>query len=121
MMATASNEATTNGSVLEQLADRVAHLVSARRITGDPVERGEVTVIPVARSVFGFGGGSGPEADARGYPGAGGGGGVVLPVGYIEIRDGKTRFRPIFDPILLIPIAFATLRTVKRLLRRWTK
>jgi uncharacterized spore protein YtfJ len=121
-MTTASDQATINGSVIEQLADRVANLVSARRIMGDPVERGDVTVIPVARSVFGFGGGSRPETGANGAAGGGGaGGGVVLPVGYIEIRDGKTRFRPILDPILLVPIAFATLRAVSRLLRRSKK
>jgi uncharacterized spore protein YtfJ len=85
---------------VERLAKRVGENFGAATLFGEPVERGEVTVIPVARAAWGFGGGSGPEA-AGGA--GGGGGGASWPVGYIELRGSETRFRPIFDlrPLIL--------------------
>ena len=85
---------------VERLAERVGSSFGAATLFGEPVERGEVTVIPVARAVWGFGGGSGPEA-AGGA--GGGGGGASWPVGYIELRGSETRFRPIVDlrPLIL--------------------
>jgi uncharacterized spore protein YtfJ len=85
---------------VERLAQRVGANFGAATLFGEPVERGEVTVIPVSRAAFGFGGGSGPE-EAGGS--GGGGGGMAWPVGYIELRGSETRFRPIIDwrPLVL--------------------
>jgi uncharacterized spore protein YtfJ len=85
---------------VERLAQRVGASFGAATLFGEPVERGEVTVIPVARAAWGFGGGSGPE-EVGGT--GGGGGGVSWPVGYIELRGSETRFRPIVDvrPLVL--------------------
>jgi len=80
---------------VERLAQRVGASFGTAMLFGEPVERGEVTVIPVARAAWGFGGGSGPEQVGGA---GGGGGGVSWPVGYIELRDSETRFRPIIDP-----------------------
>lgn len=89
-------------SVIVRLARKVGITANAKYIYGEPVERDGVTVITVGKVVYGFGGGSG-EKDKQG--GFGGGGGVaVAPVGYIEIKNGETRFRPIHDWISLIPI-----------------
>jgi len=79
---------------VERLAQRVGANYAASTVFGEPVERGEVTVIPVSRAAFGLGGGSGPEGAGAG----GGGGGAAWPVGYIELRGSETRFRPIIDP-----------------------
>jgi len=78
---------------IERIAEKLGASVRASKVYGDPVERGDVTVIPVARARWGFGGGGG--RGKRGEPGTGGGGGAVMtPIGYIEIRgDGTTRFR----------------------------
>ena len=89
---------------VERLAQRVGASFGAATLFGEPVERGEVTVIPVARSAWGFGGGSGSGPDNAGGEG-GGGGGSAWPVGYIELRDNETRFRPIVDPRPLIMAA----------------
>ena len=63
------------------------------RIERWPVERDGVTVIPVAKARWGFGGGAGRRHDEDG---AGGGGGVqVTPVGFIEIKNHEANFRPI--------------------------
>ena len=78
---------------LTSLADRLGVAARSSTIFGEPVERPGVTVIPVAKARWGFGGGAGRSGEERGV---GGGGGVqVSPVGYIEVRDGQTQFRRI--------------------------
>ncbi|HSK74384.1 MAG TPA: spore germination protein GerW family protein [Pyrinomonadaceae bacterium] len=97
-------------SFIERLAQKIGVTANAKYIYGEPVERGSVTVITVAKAVYGFGGGSGKnDADE----GSGGGGGAVLaPVGYIEIKNGKTRFHPTRDWLNLIPMLAATLPVI---------
>lgn len=75
---------------LDRLAERLGGRVDARMIYGEPVVREGITVIPVGRVRYGFGGGRGANAEV-----GGGGGAEVVPVGYIEIRDGQSEFRPI--------------------------
>jgi len=87
------------GELVERLADRIGASVQASAVFGQPVERGDITVIPVARTTWGFGGGSGGEAGKEGA--GGGGGGFVSPLGYIEVRDSGAEFKPIRDPRLL--------------------
>src|SRR5437588_3864287 len=83
---------------VERIADIIQVNANAKQVYGEPVERDGTTIIPVARVQWGFGGGGlGRGAGERG----GGGGGVrATPAGYIELRDGTSRFRPIFDPSL---------------------
>lgn len=73
-------------SFVESLSKAGAHTVY-----GDPVVVGSRTVVPVARVVYGFGGGS------DGTPGGGGGGGgvVATPVGALELTESETRFVPL--------------------------
>jgi hypothetical protein len=85
----------TRGAFTEQLAARVGATARASAVFGEPVEGQGVTVIPVARARWGFGGGSGGR---DGEEGSGGGGGTsVSPVGYIELRDGEAQYRGIHD------------------------
>jgi len=78
---------------LSDLADRVGVTASAKEVFGEPVQRNGITVIPIARARWGFGGGAGNRS---GEEGAGGGGGAtVRPVGYIELREDGSRFRRI--------------------------
>jgi len=87
-------------AIVNQLADRVGLRANARAVFGDPVERDGVTVIPVAKVRYGFGGGGGVNAEPEGEAnqGGGGGGGVsASPVGYIEIHDGRAEFVRIPD------------------------
>jgi len=93
------------GSVAERLARQIGITANAKSIYGEPVERDGVTVIPVAKVAYGFGGGGGKKENEEG---SGGGGGVmVTPVGYIEIKNGQTRFRPTLDPLALVPVMLA--------------
>jgi uncharacterized spore protein YtfJ len=108
---------------IDRLAERLGIYAKADTIYGEPVERNGVTVIPAAKVMYGFGGGSGAKA---GEEGTGGGGGVAIkPVGYIEIKDGNTRFRSIPDPERVVKIigvsgvmAFLIVKAVTKLVNR---
>ena len=60
------------------------------------------------------------SGDEQGSGAGGGGGAAVRPVGYLELKDGETRFRRITSPtdalVLSIAVSLAAL-TVRKLLR----
>jgi uncharacterized spore protein YtfJ len=107
---------------IERFAERLGVSAKAATVYADPVERNGVTVIPVAKVRYGFGGGRGSRAQEEG---TGGGGGVhVSPIGYIELRDGGSEFKPISDPTSRVPVIIAgglmgwlILRALRRLFR----
>ncbi len=114
---------TTTTSAAPALVERLAQLfttsVSAQTVYGTPVERDGVTVIPVARATYGFGGGSGTNAKT-GTGDGGGGGATIHPVGFIEMKAGSTRFRPIRSsvvPLVAVSgvVALLLLRSARRL------
>jgi uncharacterized spore protein YtfJ len=89
------------------LADLVGVRASVRAVFGDPIERGDATVVPVARVRWGFGGGTGRGPAEQGS-GSGGGGGVASePVGYLLITSDSAAFQPINVPIRLSPALVA--------------
>ena len=84
--------------ILTTLADRIGGRFTASTVFGSPVEREGVTVIPVATVRFGLAGGGGEDPNG-GQSGEGGGGaGSGTPAGYIEIKDGRSRFVPARAP-----------------------
>lgn len=107
---------------VERMAERVGAKASVGAVFGEPIQRGDITVIPVARVRWGFGGGAGRgpiavgpgRGEGTGAEGArdssgatgidegisgsgtGGGGGVVAdPIGYLEIGPEGATFKPI--------------------------
>ncbi|NGN70247.1 sporulation protein [Streptomyces sp. A7024] len=124
---TGESAANAAASLLERLAERIGGRASVTAVFGEPVTRGEVTVIPVARIGFGFGGGAGREIGTAktGEGGGGGGGAEARPLGFIEIRNGLATYKPIRDPWadVVIPLAGVVLGTslpkiMRRLLKR---
>ena len=113
---------TNKPSFVERVAEKMGVHASAKAVYADPVQQDGVTVIPVAKLRWGFGGGSGRKQGKRGK---GGGGGMhASPLGYIEIKDGKTEFKPIRDPMTFVPIAavgsiagWILLRSLRKLIR----
>ncbi len=92
-------------ALIERLAGKLGINTNARTVYGDPVINNGVTVIPVAKIAYGLGGGSGGSKEGSGE---GAGAGVsATPMGYIEIKDGETSFRRIFDPLALAPLIIA--------------
>jgi uncharacterized spore protein YtfJ len=94
-------------TLFERLADHLSYTGRATTVFGEAVERDGVTIIPVAKAKWGLGGGGGHRRPGA-QEGLGGGGGVVAtPVGYIEIRNGESRFRPIWDPMTMLAAGLA--------------
>jgi uncharacterized spore protein YtfJ len=91
-------------SGLRRFVDGVRDALTVRTVYGDPIEAHGVTVIPVAQTYFGVGAGAGggrapSEAGTQqGVGGAGGAGGVVRPIGFIEITASGARWVPITRP-----------------------
>ncbi len=124
---------------LERLGEKVGAQATVRAVFGEPIERADLTIVPVARVRWGFGGGAGtgtavggPAAmadisgDATTVPsGSGGGGGVVAdPLGYLEIRPTGAVFQPLgpvnVNPMLVLAAgvsAAVVIRAIARLLR----
>jgi uncharacterized spore protein YtfJ len=109
--------------MLGAVADRIGANAGVRAVFGVPVERDGRTVIPVAQSVFGSGGGAGDSGAGDRGSGAGGGA-MTRPVGYIEIDEQHAAFVPLGepwrDPRLVLAYAFAAwllIRALSRLLR----
>lgn len=110
--------------LVDELLDRIGQTVGQRAqvatVFGEPVERDNVTVIPVAKTRFGFGGGggSGTREGNEGSGGGGGGGAVISPVGYIELGNGSAEFKRISTPrdaVAFVAAASLALLVVKRL------
>lgn len=102
---------------LTRLAERLGANAAASAVFGTPVERDGVTVIPVARVRWGFGGGGGGRKE-KAPDGWGGGGVQAAPLGFIEVRDGGAQYRRVHDPLrlaiaaLLLPLSFAVAAAV---------
>jgi uncharacterized spore protein YtfJ len=117
--------ATPAQSLLERLGQQLSTTATAQAVYGTPVERDGITVISVARARYGFGGGGGGGTQPNDAAGAGLGAGAgmsLTPVGYIELREGRSRFRPIRSSVVPLvavsgAIAWLLLRSVPRLLR----
>src|SRR5260370_33046366 len=87
------DRSTGSGTFLERLANRVGINSKVSTVFGDPVERDGITVIPVAKVSWGFGGGAGsgsnPGQSQGGEVAGGGGGASGNPVGYIELKNAR--------------------------------
>lgn len=113
-------------SFIGAMAEKLGAVARAATVFGESVERDGITVIPVAKARWGFGGGAGQrkEEDGRGKQedGAGGGGGVqVTPVGFIEITNNEANFRPIrtASPAWIIMGSIFSLLLLHAALKRW--
>ena len=90
--------------MLSMLAERIGARLGAATVFGEPVERGGVTVVPVAVARFGIGAGSGTDPDKGQEGEGGGGGGGVSPTGYIELKDGGSRYVPVVHPARMLAL-----------------
>jgi uncharacterized spore protein YtfJ len=81
-----------------RMAEKLGASARAATIFAEPVQRDAITVIPVAKARWAFGGGAGHTKEEDG--GGGGGGVQVTPVGFIEIKNDQANFRPIRNPSL---------------------
>jgi uncharacterized spore protein YtfJ len=83
----------------DSLSERIHAGASVKAVYGDPIEAQGKTIIPVAKVMYGFGGGFGDtgkdKKNGTEKEGGGAGGGVrAKPVGVIEVTEEDTRFVP---------------------------
>ncbi len=97
--------------VLGQLYDKMQGSANAAEVFAPPQRHNGLVIIPVASVGWRFGSGTGTrrqkeQKEAQGGIGVGGGL-SVSPVGFIEVKEGTARFRPIFalETILKMQIA----------------
>jgi uncharacterized spore protein YtfJ len=116
-------EATPATSALAFI-ERARDVLTVRRVFGEPIQQGGVTVIPAAHVRGGGGGGGGQGPNGEG--GSGGGFGVAAsPAGVYVVKNGTVRWEPAFDlnrTVLVGQIvgivALLTLRSVVKALTR---
>lgn len=116
--------------LIDRLIERLGGRAGVEAAFGTPIERGDVTVVPVARVRWGFGAGSGtsPETPEKASAGGGTGAGGMVgiePIGYLELKAGGASFSSIADlkpsPLFLLAVGVMVsmmLRALARLARR---
>ncbi len=117
------NAAPNAPSFVERLAEKLGLLARSSTVYAEPIKSDGVTIVPVSKVRLGFGGGGGSQQGKQ--QGSGGGGGVrVTPVGFIELKDGRSEFKPIRDASSYVPIilaggaaGFILLRALRKLVR----
>jgi uncharacterized spore protein YtfJ len=81
--------------VIKTAMDQIQYIAKTETVIGEPIQSGNVTLIPVSKISIGFAaGGAGNESKAG--SGAGTGGGInITPVAFITIVDDKVQVHPV--------------------------
>lgn len=79
---------------------KIKEMVDVSTIIGDPITAGDgMTLVPVSRVSFGFGGGGSDIVKNRsGFAGGTGAGVKIDPIGFLIIKDGLVRMLNIQPP-----------------------
>jgi uncharacterized spore protein YtfJ len=82
---------------VQELLSQVTDKVTVSRVFGEPIQHGEVLVVPVAVVRGGAGGGTGtnPKDDSSGS--GGGGGFQATPAGVYVVKNGNVTWQPAVD------------------------
>ena len=85
-------------SLLKGTVEELDRLLNAKNVLGDPIEKGDSTVIPIVSYGFGFGAGGGANGKAGDGAGTGAGGGIK-PLGAIIIDGEGARVESVQGPM----------------------
>ena len=81
--------------VIKTALDQMQYIAKTETVIGEPIQSGNVTLIPVSKISIGFAAGGGGKEEKAGS-GAGTGGGIsVTPVAFITITDDKVQVHPV--------------------------
>ena len=95
--------------LMRSTMEKVHEMVDTNTIVGQPITTPDgVTLIPISKVSFGFGGGGGDygKTTKDSFGGGAGAGVKIDPVAFLIIKDGVTR---------MLPVAAAPLTTVDRI------
>ena len=87
--------------LMRSTMDKVREMVDTNTIVGQPIQTADgVTLIPISRVSFGFGGGGGDygKVQPQNFGGGAGAGVKIDPVAFLVIKDGVTRVLPVAAP-----------------------
>lgn len=87
--------------LLKGTVEELDRLLNAKNVLGDPIEKGDATVIPIVSYGFGFGAGGGASAKTGDGAGTGAGGGIK-PLGAIIIDKDGARVESVHGPMTLL-------------------
>jgi uncharacterized spore protein YtfJ len=92
--------------MLQKVSETLTSTATVKSVFGEPIRMDGKTVVPVAKILYGFGGGAGTgknaaHPDQQGEGGGGGGGARAFPAGALEITEHHTRFVPFIDPAVI--------------------
>jgi uncharacterized spore protein YtfJ len=104
-------------AMLATLSERLGTQFSATNVFSAPIERDGVTVVPVASVRFGLGGGGGEDREKHQDGAGAGAGGTVTPMGYIEVREGQSRYVPLVHPARMMALTCAVVLAGLAILR----
>ena len=90
------------GDILQEAMGKVREMVDANTIVGQPIVSEGVTLIPISKVSFGFGGGGGnymPKSGTEKNLTTGLGAGVkITPVAFLVVKEGSVRVLPVAVP-----------------------
>lgn len=86
-----------SGNVVESLLRGMDNVLAAKTVVGQPVQVGDVTIVPLVDVSFGFAAGTGSNLDKNSDKNGGGLGGKMSPSAVLVIKDGATRLVNIKD------------------------
>ena len=87
--------------LMRSTMDKVREMVDTNTIVGAPIQTVDgVTLIPISKVSFGFGGGGGDygKVQPKDFGGGAGAGVKIDPVAFLVIKDGITRVLPVAAP-----------------------
>ena len=104
------------GDLMSTTMQKIREMVDVNTIVGQPIQAGEVTIIPVSKVSFGFASGGSdftsknqkPEAD-NAFGGGSGAGVNISPVAFLIVKG---------DTVKLLPVAPPAGNTVDRVVER---
>ena len=85
-------------SSMELIFDKLEKFLKTETVVGEPIQIGDITLVPIITVSFGCGGGSGKGQDSKGSDGVGGGVGIgakISPDAMLLIKNGEATILPI--------------------------
>lgn len=107
---------------VQELLSKVTDNLTVGRVFGDPIQHGEILIVPVARIRGGAGGGSGTGATKEESGSGGGGGFDAAPAGVFVVKNGSVSWQPALDVTRIVVggqfVAVVVALVLRSILRR---
>ena len=92
-------------NILDTTMEKLKGMINADIITGNPIEIGGITLIPVSKVAYGLatGGSDFPtKSSAQVFGGGGGAGVTVSPIAFIVINGDNVKMLPVYNELTTV-------------------